>query len=442
MASTMAFRWHSVGIGFALMLALYVFTGCWSTGRSAVSISSGETPTGADKSLTILAPTSVRAGTPVTVTVIGDPAAAGQGIQLFLSNTNGTTLFTAGQLGDKAIFLLDSALTQTAGQATLIAQSGEAHATFSLAIVARDAVEPLLALVGPRSITADGDHWTMLTALPNDQFGNAVADGTLVIVRVLYPTDVQATQAVGRDAIEVLTTETTHLVASLRIDSRIKAGRIDMAATSGNAHSAERTVLAVPGAPVAFGLIAETRQGNADGRHLVTVATEPLVDRYGNQLLDGTAVTFLVTNPDGTTRTLPAQSIDGKATVQLQAPTVAGSLQIEALLLNTTSRILTLEFAAGIGIAPIPLRVTPTAELLTLVAGPMLGPLGQYIPDGTEVRFTVRPAGIGEFAQELTVPAVAGFATAVIRRNLLATGHYTVHVTAGAGEGSITIDLP
>lgn len=422
------------GTLFTLLLIAYTVTACWRADGAAVAVASG-------KALTIAAPTSVRAGTPVTVTVTSE-AANRQSVQLFLLNTNGTALLSAAQLGDKATFLLDSTLTQTAGQATLIAQVGAAQVARPLVIVAGDAVEPVLALVGPRSITADGAHWTMLTALPNDQFGNAVVDGTLVTVRALHPTADQSTQAFGRDAIEVLTAETAHLLAWLRITSRTKAGPIDMAATSGNAHSPERTVLAVPGPPVTFGLIAETRQRNADGRHLVTVATEPLVDRFGNPLLDGSAVTFLVTNPDGTTRTLPAQSIDGKATVQIQAPSAAGSVRIEALVLNTTSQVLTLDFEPGIGVAPIPLRATPSADLLTLVAGPLLGPLGQYIPDGTVVRFTVQVAGRDEIAQEITAPAAAGFATALIRRNLLATGRYTVHVTAGVGEGYTTVDLP
>ncbi len=429
------------------MMVTLLFVTCtlfaaWWMNRATVSSGLVAEHALAPTLLTISAPTSIRAGTPILVTVTSQPLANDQAVQLFLLNTNGTIVLSSNLLDGKATFTLDKSLTQIAGQVILVAQAGAARADFTLSIVANEAVEPVLALVGPRSIRADGEHWTMLTALPNDQFGNAVVDGTAVTVRALHPATGGTTQPIGADAIEVLTAETGHLLAWLRIYSRTKAGRMDMAATSGNAHSPERTVQAVPGPPGAFGLIAEPLQRSADGRHLVTVDTERLTDQFGNQLLDGTAVTFLVTNPDGTTRTLPAQSIDGKATVQIQAPTMAGSLQIKALVLDTTSRSLSLEFEAGIGVAPISLRAMPTADLLTLVAGPLLGPLGQYIPDGTIVRFTLQAEGIEGIVQEITAPVSAGFATAVIRRNLLADGRYTVRVTAGVGEGYTSVELP
>ncbi len=387
-------------------------------------------------------PQTIRAGTPATITVNSQPPSNGETVQLFLLNTNGTTRLSSRTLDGQATFLLDRTLTQVAGQVALLARRGSAEGWGTLTIVPDETVEPVLALVGPRSIRADGEHWTMLTALPHDQFGNAVADGTPVTVRALHPMTAQPNQRAVADPLEVLSTTTDHLLAVVRIYGRTKAGRIDMAASAGRAHSPERTVLAVPGPPVAFGLIAEPGQRIADGRQLLTIATEALQDQFANPLLDGTAVTFLVTTPDGTTRTLPAQSIAGRATVQVQAPTSPGQLQIEALILNTPSRPLTLTFEAGIGVAPIAVRAIPSSDVLTLIAGPLLGPLGQYIPDGSAVSFTLRTVGNEQIAIQTMAPAAAGFATTVIRSRTLAAGRYTVHVTAGVGEGVITIELP
>ncbi|MEZ4615112.1 MAG: hypothetical protein R2867_06290 [Caldilineaceae bacterium] len=169
------------------------------------------------------------------------------------------------------------------------------------------------------------------------------------------------------------------------------------------------------------------------------MATQALVDVNGNLLLDGTAVMFVITGEDGTERRLPAQLIDGKATVQLQAPALPGALHVKALVLNTSSTPLTLDFSAGIGVAPIALRMIPDAETLTLIAGPLLGPLGQYISDGSEVLFTLQATDNSGVPIRVTVPAVAGFAAAVLRRSLLSADTYTVHVDAGVGEGETII---
>jgi hypothetical protein len=413
-----------------LLLLLLGLTGCQrAAGLSTTTVTQ----------LTIGAPTTVHAGAPLTVTVRATPAYNGQPVQLFWFNTNGATLLTATTVAGTATFAPTTALTRVAGAVQLRAQAGTAAANATLTVVPGPAVEPVLTLVGPRSIVADEAHWTMLTALPNDQFGNAVADATSVIVRVLHPPP--AFDRAPLDDVELISTQVDQLLAWARIYSRTTAGPMTMAANTETAHSPERTVMAVPGAPAPFALYTESAQPLADGRQLLTVNTAPLRDRFGNSLLDGTAVTFAVTAPDGSVRTLPAQSIDGKASVQIQAPAIPGALTVEALVLDTTSQPLTVDFSAGIGVAPIAVRALATAEQLTLVAGPLLGPLGQYIPDGSEVRFTLKLADRTAPAIAVTVPAVAGFSTATIRASHLQPGQYAVHVAAGIGEGATTVDV-
>ncbi|MCB0107898.1 MAG: hypothetical protein KDE53_18380, partial [Caldilineaceae bacterium] len=391
--------------------------------------------------ITLSAPPIVTAGTPFTVTIRSRPALDQAEVALYLFNTDGTRRFAQVLHQGQAHVPIAVAATEVAGAVELVAQSGAATGRLQLTIVPGEPVEPLVALAGPRSITADGKHWTMVTALPHDRFGNAVAEGTLVTVRVLHPVAATATDVELMDGVELLTAQTQHLLAWIRVFSRTVAGRMEMAATAGAAHSPERTVLAVPGAPAPFAIHNEPSRRVADGRRLVTVYTDSLQDRFGNVLLDGTAVTFIVTDPDGTTRTLLAQIIDGKAAVQLQSPAIPGQIHVEALVHNTTSSPLSLDFAAGIGTTPIVVRAVPGTEVLTLIAGPLLGPLDQYIPDGSEVHFTLRPAGKVNATVEVTAPASAGFATAVLRISTLPAARYQVLVSAGVGQGETMVEL-
>ncbi|MEZ4615111.1 MAG: hypothetical protein R2867_06285 [Caldilineaceae bacterium] len=182
-------------------------------------------------------------------------AGLGWPVQLFVVNTNGTLLLEGRLINGKAHFEINATVTQVAGAMSLVAQVADRRATGVIHIEPGDPVEPVLVLVGPRSIPADGDHWTMLTALPQDQFGNAVAAGTAVTVRVLHPATTLSNGAAENggpevDTVEMISTTTDSLLASVRIYSRTKAGRMDMAAGAGDAHSPERTVMAVPGPPV------------------------------------------------------------------------------------------------------------------------------------------------------------------------------------------------
>lgn len=408
--------------------------------------------------LRILAEPTLTAGEPTTITVITEsvmPLSLNQSmlmppVQLSLLMTTGTLLLEAPRINGVAQFQLNGSITQSAGTMTLIAQSADQRVETTMTIVPGPPVEPLLALVGPRSITADGKHWTMLTALPNDEFGNAVVTGTPVTVRTQHPATVLTTSAATTETLETITTTTEYLLAWARIFSRTKTGRITIAATAGNAHSPERTVLAVPGSPQPFTIHAEPAALTADGRQFITVITETLVDQYTNPLLDGTVVTFVVTNTDGTERRLPAQVIDGRATVQVQAPIVTGTLHIKALVLDTTSESLTLNFTAGLAIAPFDLEINQDEEVITFIAGPLLGPLRQYIPDGSEVIFSIQattadlnatpPTSAAE-QQRIMASAKAGFASAAIRRTMLPAGRYRIAISLGSEEQIFLMEI-
>ena len=50
-----------------------------------------------------------------------------------------------------------------------------------ITVLPLDAVDGAIPLAGPRSIVADFEHWTMVSAFPRDRYGNSVADGTETI---------------------------------------------------------------------------------------------------------------------------------------------------------------------------------------------------------------------------------------------------------------------
>ena len=415
-------------------------------------------PNSATVALTIQAPATINAGSVAEIKVSTTTQTAGRSslpARLLLFGTYGSSVLEAPLIDGVATFALDETLTRFAGQVQLQANWGRAAAQATLQIEPGAAVEPLVTLVGPRSILADGRHWAMVVTLPQDQFANGVADGTRVTLQILHPsphvisnqgansqeTSNQGTEKPGESANrEVIEVRAAKLLTWARLYSRTTTGRVYLAATTGAAHSMQQSLLVVPGPPAPFTLTADPLQLTADGEQLITVRTSPLQDNFGNLLFDGTAITFVAEEGSGSRRTLPAQLIAGRAMVQLQAPSRPGPVSVRAFVLDQASPPLRLDFGEGLALAAITVTVTINSEDVQLRAGPLLGLLNQYIPDGSEVTFTVQRSG--GVAQRITVPSESGFATARVRRNGLIAGNYTVQVSVGAREGEQRFGLP
>ena len=69
-----------------------------------------------------------------------------------------------------------------------------------------------------------------------------------------------------------------------------------------------------------------------------------------------------------------------------------------------------------------------------ITAGPLVGQLDQFIPDGAEVTFTIT-APDGTLLQVIA-PADYGYAEILVRALTLQPGIYQVKVTAGTGTGT------
>ena len=74
-----------------------------------------------------------------------------------------------------------------------------------------------------------------------------------------------------------------------------------------------------------------------------------------------------------------------------------------------------------------------------MIAGPLVGALGQFIPDGADVTFTITfPDGQIE---EVIAPADYGYTQLLLRRGALVDGEYQITVTAGTGQGAIAFPV-
>lgn len=235
---------------------------------------------------------------------------------------------------------------------------------------------PLELRVGARSITADAAHWAMGVVIPEDRLGNPIAEGTPVDVVVLHPDGTQETLASRIDG----------GLAWLRVWSRTVAGRARLAVLVQGVRGGEADLEEVPGPPVAVGLVTDPLPRVADGRDLVAVRTTRLLDAFGNEVADGTAVELAVATADGL-RQMVSPTVNGVAEFVVEAPATPQTLTATATAYGAVSEPLDLAFATDIA-EPIALEVVLERDRVLARVGPVVGRLGQLAPDGTPVTVT------------------------------------------------------
>ena len=240
---------------------------------------------GATGQLALAGPDTIDAGELWTIEVVDALAGPTAEASLTVTGPWGSATANAKVTGEQ--IEVPVSLTRRSGWLLATVRSGDAVGTIGVEVRPGPAIDGTTPLAGPRSMIADTEHWTMVTSFPRDRFGNVVADGTSVDVLARHPDG----------AVEIVTTEVEHLLAAPRVYSRTLAGRTSLRLDVDGATGEEIEVLEVPGPPASVEIIAPTGPLRADGRQLVTVRTDDLNDRYGNELLDGTAAVVEVNSP-------------------------------------------------------------------------------------------------------------------------------------------------
>ncbi|MEM7342676.1 MAG: hypothetical protein AAF485_00405 [Chloroflexota bacterium] len=379
-------------------------------------------------SLTVLEKT--KAGRRVIITVQAPTVPDDIIMTMTVVGSFGVRVFEARILDERAIIALDETLTQYAGLINIKARLGSNVVEGSLLIEPGEPNGPILALLAPRSVVANGVDSATVVAFPADKYGNRLRANVPVTVEIQHPSHPHS-QGLGLH--QVITTTTHDLYSWVKIPSGTVAGKTLIGISTAGGHSAEQVLIEIPQRPIDFSVTTQRKRIPADGRQLVPLETTPLQDKHGNPVLDGTHVTFLMTDPAGNQRSIPAITLDSKAEVTVQAPRQPGLARVQALTSGTLSEPLDLIFTPGPTIKDIPVETIITAETVVLKAGPLIGDLGQFVADGSLIEFVVyHPT---DLPLTKTAPSHGGYATAIVRRSELGDGEHAVTIQVGTGQG-------
>jgi len=333
-------------------------------------------------------PRSVEAGSTIDIE-FGATNSAGT-LDLLVISAAGSTTSTIDIENDGSGFVLGPPHTLRAGTITLGLDFGAGPHFETIEVIpgTRDLLVDLN--VGPTAIRRS--EAAMAVGLLTDSWGNPVPDGS--------PLRTTVTQANGESEIVELPTRRGLVV--LEVTGDADSERFTIAMDSSTVFSPSVDVIVQPGTPLPFDLVRNSNDPLlADARSLIELRSSDLVDDGGWAITDGTNIVLNVTGPDGP-GIAHGEVVDGVLQATLIAPAEPGLLTVTASIRGRTSPALVLDFAPAAVTFPVEFEVTNGRR--HVVIGPVIGPDGGLLPDGTPVNIGNRTTVLVDGHAEVSVP--------------------------------------
>ena len=337
----------------------------------------------------LLVPGVIDAGQ--TVTIEAQTASPTGAAEVIVHGAYGQLRFEMAIVDGEGHLMLPAAVTQHAGMVTI--ESGDQIETME--ILPGEVATLVAPLVGPRTIVANGADETLAVLLPTDRFGNQVADGTDTSIMWEQPGDVDASAS----------PETFDGMAWALIPSGEIAGPTTVRATANATETVRGSTVRideVPGTVRDITLTATETMGLADGRSVVALHTDELVDAFGNTLADGTIAQFIFDAPSGR-GAVTGTVQNGAVHIELSAPTTPGRLTGYVEIHGVASNDIVIDYVSAI--ASFDARVEFIGEEAVLRVDNALDPSGAFVADGTEVAWGDLRASLRRGSAEIWIPA-------------------------------------
>lgn len=318
--------------------------------------------------LSLTMPSSAQANESFEIEV--DGATPGEVVEITVDAGYDNRRFTVeAQSGTTTVTI--PALTYPGSGLTIVTASSERKVgRASIDLLPDVAASPIDLYIGPRTVVADTETFSMMVAVPTDATGNPVANGTEISYLVTRPSLLTEESVRGTDG----------LLSYVEVFSSTVAGRTRLAASVDTATGPERSFLEVAGLPVSFALNPVDPLPPADGQALIRLRTDVLVDEFENELPNGTAVYLDASGATGIRR-LQSVTIDGVAEFVLEVPDQPGEVTVIATASGTQSAPNTLAFSSAVTELPVTLTDHPDGTLVSI--GRVLSARQNYVPDGT-----------------------------------------------------------
>ncbi len=350
------------------------------------------------------------AGETVVLTFSGTQDAS---IQLYCSNSYGSTLISPKVQNAQLHFTIPTHITHKIGVVNwkLVNRKNDLSGTFK--IIPQPNPVSLETYVGPPSIAAGETDYTMLVVIPTDALDNPVKAKTAVTIKHQFLADQQQE-----------TVETNNFIAYQNIYSPNEKGRMLLATECLGRNSKEFTVEIMPAISTDFEIFAQRVHEYADGNQITSFTTSTLKDKNANVVSDGTYVEFIITNANGSLLKTAGMTIDGVATAKMLHPDHAETWNIQAFVAGISeSNTISLTYKKVIE----DFTVSFSENNRIIEVGSLRSFMNQLIPDGLQV--TLQVSQHGNILKTFRKESRDGLVNFELNPNIFSNGNYDFEIT-------------
>ena len=266
-------------------------------------------------------------------------------------------------------FYIPTELTQKSGFVNvLIYQKDELVQESALIIEPLEATGIAESFLGPRSLLIDKNQKSMMSVIPLDKYRNPMPDNYQSTFKFKYP----------KESVRTLKTKVNDFVAYKYFLPQSKTGKIRLAANAGMGNTLEEEILIQPGEALDFEIFVKELYPYADARQHMILKSSRIIDKFGNSIVDGTLINFVITDNHNRKSFYNGVSIGGVVEVHIENPSIATNWNVQAFLFgDVSSNELNLNFVSALKDYEIKLKDRK------FYIGPVVGALDQIVPNGT-----------------------------------------------------------
>ena len=338
---------------------------------------------------------------------------------LYCSNSYGSTVISSTVKNNIFEYHIPENITRKIGTVNWTLLTEATSLSGKLNINPKAEVATMETYIGPPSIEAGGDDYTMLVVIPSDSLDNPIPTNTLVNAKFQF--------LASEESEDIFT---NNLIAWRNIHSKKESGRMLVSSESIGINSKEFTINVMPAIPTDFKISATRPHDYADGNQVTTFTTSIIKDKQNNVVSDGTFVSFFIKNKNENILKTTGTTIDGIATSKMIHPDYADSWSIKAYV-DGMSESNSISLSYKQVITDFEVNFTGNNRLITV--GPLQSFMQQMIPDGLHVKLHIYKNNTK--IETLTKTSFNGYATFKLKPAIYEDGNYDFSIeTAGLNK--------
>ncbi len=294
---------------------------------------------------------------------------------LYCSNSYGSTVISSTLKNNILEFYIPENITKKIGVVNWKLLNATNPLSGQLNINPKAEVATLETYIGPPSIEAGGDDYTMLVIIPTDSLDNPVRTNTLVNAKFQFLASEETNDIY-----------TKNLISWRNMYSKRESGRMLVSSESIGINSKEFTINVMPAIPTDFKISAARPHQYADGNQVTTFTTSIIKDKQNNVVSDGTFVTFFIKNKSENILKTTGTTIDGIATSKMIHPDYEDNWNVKAYV-DGMSESNSISVGYKQVIKDFDVAFSEKNRLITV--GPLQSFMQQMIPDGLHVKLHI-----------------------------------------------------